>query len=192
MQKLMLCAAFAAAALAPAAAPAQAIPAATVAVVDLDRVTTECTACKAASAALRGQISAFQSREKALSTPLETEQKSIQAAIDALKGGAPDAALQARARAWETKRQQASQEISAQQQQIQRNQQYIQKQVAEKLNGIYQSVMQKRGANLLIEVGSTLATTTSVDVTSDVLAALNAALPAIKTTAPAQAKPQGR
>ena len=37
--------------------------------------------------------------------------------------------------------------------------------------------MQRRGANLLVEMGATLATSTSVDVTNDVLAALNAALP---------------
>jgi len=53
--------------------------------------------------------------------------------------------------------------------------------------------MQKHGANVLLEVGSTLATTTSVDVTADVLAGLNAALPSIVTTAPAEPKqPQGR
>jgi len=57
--------------------------------------------------------------------------------------------------------------------------------------------MQRRGANLLVEQGATLASTTSVDVTNDVLAALNAALPTVSTTAPASAapaakQPQGR
>ena len=53
--------------------------------------------------------------------------------------------------------------------QIRRNQPYIQKQIGDKLGPIYQQVMQKRGANVLMEVGSTLATTTSVDVTADVI-----------------------
>jgi hypothetical protein len=53
--------------------------------------------------------------------------------------------------------------------------------------------MQKHGANILMEVGSTLATATSVDVTNDVLAGLNAALPSLQTTAPpAPKQPQGR
>jgi hypothetical protein len=52
--------------------------------------------------------------------------------------------------------------------------------------------MQRRGANLLMEVGSTLATAQSVDVTNDVLTALNTSLPTISTTAPAQPTPQGR
>jgi Skp family chaperone for outer membrane proteins len=111
-----------------------------------------------------------------------------------LNGKAPDAALQARAKAWETKRQQAADELSRQQEQVQRNQQYIQKQIQDKLGPIYQQVMQRRGANVLMEVGQTLAAANSVDVTNDVLAGLNAALPSISTTAPAstQSQPQGR
>lgn len=192
MKNLLVPAAFAAAILAPAPASAQAIPAAVVAVVDLDRVTSECNACKTAQAALRGQVQSYQSREKTLAAPLETEQKSIQAAIDALKGKEPDAALKSRVQAFQTKQQQAAQDLSTQQQQIQRNQAYIQKQIQDKLNPIYQQVMQRRGANLLVEVGATLATSTTVDVTNDVLAALNTALPTLVTTAPAQQTPQGR
>ena len=195
MKTLLVSAAFAAAILTPSAALAQAVPAAVIAVVDLDRITTECTACKTASAALRAQVTSLQNREKALATPLQTEQKSIQAAIDALQGKEPDAALQARVKAFQTRQQQGAQEVQAQQVQIQRNQQFIQKQISDKLGPIYQSVMQRRGANVMLETGSTLATTTSVDVTSDILAALNTALPTISVTAPAAPKPaapQGR
>ncbi len=190
MKKLLVSAAFAASLLAPAAAQAQAIPAAVVAVVDLEKVTTDCNACKTARATLQGQVNGLQSREKALAAPLETEQKSIQGAIDALKGAEPDAALQARMKAFEAKRQSAAEQVAAQQQQLQRNSAYVSQQVQTKLNPIYQQVMQRRGANLLLETGSTLATSASVDVTNDVLAALNAALPSLQTTAPAQAQPQ--
>jgi outer membrane protein len=196
MKTLLVSAALAAALIAPSAASAQALPAAVVAVVDLDRVTAQCNACKTAQSSLRGQVQSYQAREKSLTGPLQTEQQSIQSAVDALKGKDPDAALQARAKSWETKRQQAAQELAAQQEQIQRNQQYIQKQIQDKLAPIYQQVMQRRGANLLVEVGSTLATAQNVDVTNDVLAALNSALPSISTTAPAQQQqrqqPQGR
>ena len=109
-----------------------------------------------------------------------------------LKGKEPDAALQTRIKAFQAKAQQDEQELAAQQQQIQANQQYIQKQIADKLGPIYQQVMTRRGANLLVEVGATLATSQSVDVTNDVLSALNASLPSIATTAPVQQKPQGR
>jgi outer membrane protein len=193
MNKLLFSAALAASLGAGSAANAQAIPAATVAVVDLEKVTTECTACKTAAATLRSQIAGLQTREQALTGPLQTEQKSIQTAIDALKGKEPDAALQARAKAWETKRQQAAQEIGRQQDQIKRNQAYISQQIQTKLGPIYQQVMQKRGANVMVEVGSTLATSSSLDVSNDVLASLNVVLPTVQTTAPAAAQqPQGR
>jgi Skp family chaperone for outer membrane proteins len=195
MKKLLATAALAASLITPAVAQAQAVPAAVVAVVDLQRVTAECTACKTAQTALQAQIAALQSREKNLSTPLETEGKSIQTAVNALNGKEPDAALAARIKSWQAKRDQGSQEIAAGQQQIQRNQQYIEKQIVDKLGPIYQQVMQKRGANILVEAGTTLATSQSVDVTGDVLTSLNTALPSIAVTAPAAPKPatpQGR
>ena len=192
MKTLLISAAVAAAAIAPSATTAQALPNAVVAVVDLDRVTAECNACKTAQAALKSQVQSYQGREQALAAPLETEQKSIQAAVDALKGKEPDAALKTRIEAFQRKQQQAAQELSTQQRQIQANQQYIQKQIQDKLSPIDQQVMQRRGANLLVEVGTTLATAQNVDVTNDVLAALNASLPTLVTTAPAAPAPQGR
>ncbi len=192
MKTLLVSAAFAAALVAPSAASAQAIPAAIVAVVDLDRVTSSCNACKTASAALKSQVTTFEGRRNSLATSLQTEQKSIQTAIDALKGKEPDAALQARVKAFQAKAQSSEQELAGQQTQIQRNQAYIQKQIQDKLNPIYSQVMTKRGANLLVEVGATLATAQNVDVTNDVLAALNSALPTLVTTAPATSTPQGR
>ncbi|MGN6058946.1 MAG: OmpH family outer membrane protein [Sphingomicrobium sp.] len=198
MKTLLISAAAITASILPSAASAQAIPGAVVAVVDLEKVTSECNACKTAAAALRSQATALQSRQTALATPLETEGKSIQAAIDALpQGKEPDAALQNRAKAWQSKRDAAAQEITRGEEQLRRNQAYINQQVRDKLGPIYQQVMQRRGANIMVETGSTLATSTSVDVSNDVLSALNAAMPTIATQAPAQTttqrqQPQGR
>lgn len=192
MNKILLSAAVAASFIAPSAAIAQSIPAAVVAVVDLDKVTSQCTACVAANSAFRSRVSAVQAREQSLAAPLQTEQKSIQATIDALKGKEPDAALQARIRAFQSKGQAAEQEAQRSREQLQRDQAYILQQIRDKLGPIYQQVMQRRGANLMVETGQTLATTGSVDVTNDVLAALNAALPTVQINAPAPAQPQGR
>src|SRR5438552_1087551 len=192
MNKILLSAAFAISLGAGSAANAQAIPGAIIAVVDVDKVTNECNACKTAVAALRSQAAALQARQQGLAGPLETEQKSIQAAVDALKGKEPDAALKARANAFQTKYQQAAQEMQRGEQQLKLNQAYINQQVHDKLTAVYTPVMQRRGANLLVDVGSTLATSSNLDVSNDVLAALNAAMPTIQTTAPAQQQPQGR
>jgi len=190
MKMLLLPAALAASVIAPAAASAQAIPPATIAVVDLEKVSSTCNACRTAQATLQGQVNALKARETALATPLQSEGKSIQAAIDALpKDQEPGAALQARIKAFQTKQQAGAQELQRQQQQIQRNQAYISQQISAKLGPIYQQVMTRRGANVMVEVGTTLASGATLDVTNDVLAALNAVLPSVQTTAPAQAAP---
>ena len=185
MKRLLISASLAASAILPSAAQAQAIPPAIVAVVDLERVSTDCNACKTASAALRSQVQAYQGRETTLATPLQTEAKALQTAVDALGGKEPDAALKTRVTAFQTRQQQAAQDLQRQQQQIQRNQQYVQKQITDKLGPIYTQVMQRRGANIMVEQGATLATANAVDVTADVIAALNTALPTIQPVAPA-------
>ena len=185
MKRLLISASLAASAVLPSAAQAQAIPAAIVAVVDLDRVSTDCNACKTARTSLQSQLQSYQNRETALATPLQTEGKTLQTAVDALGGKEPDAALKTRITAFQAKQQQGAQELQRQQQQIQRNQQYVQKQISDKLGPIYTQVMQRRGANIMVEQGATLAMTNAVDVTADVIAALNAALPTIQTVAPA-------
>jgi len=185
MKRLLISASLAAVAALPSAANAQAIPPAVVAVVDLDRVQTECTACKTARDALKNQALAQDNREKTLAAPLQTEQQAIQSAVDALKGKEPDAALQARYKAFQNKAQAAQTEAERGRAQLQRNQAYIAQQIQAKLNPIYTQVMQKRGANVLVEQGATLAASTAVDVTTDVLAALNAAMPTVSVTAPA-------
>jgi Skp family chaperone for outer membrane proteins len=187
MKTLLFSAAFAAAVIAPTAANAQALPAAVVAVVDLEKVTSDCNACKTAATTLRGQVTSLQNREKALAAPLQTEQKAIQAAIDALNGKEPDAALQARIKAFQTKQQAGATEIQNTQQRIQNNQRYVQKQIQDKLGPIYSQVMQRRGATVMVEVGATLATSAALDVTADVVTALNAALPSLSVTAPVAA-----
>jgi outer membrane protein len=196
MKRLLITASLAASAILPSAAHAQAIPGAIVAVVDLDKVTLDCNACKTAQAALRAQVAGYQSHEVALAGPLQTEQKSIQAAIDALNGKEPDAALKARVSAFQAKQQQAAQELQRQQAQIQANGDYVKKQIGDKLGPIYSQVMQRRGANVMVEIGQTLASGANLDVTNDVVTALNTALPTLVTTAPAPAtrtkQPQGR
>jgi len=197
MKRLLIMTSLGASALIPAAAQAQALPAAVVAVVDIDRVRSTCNACKTAIAALQSQATAQETREKSLIAPLQTEQQSIQAAVNALAGKEPDAALQARAKAFQTKYEQAQEQAARGRQQLQANQQYIVKQIDDKMNPIFAQVMQRRGANVMVEQGATLATAASIDVTNDVLAALNTALTTIQTNAPAATtarpnQPQGR
>jgi len=194
MNKILFSTVIAATILSPVAVQAQALSPAVIAVVDNDKVTSECNACKTAIASLRSQAQAVQNREKTLGQQLETEGKAIQAEIDALKGAEPGVALQNKVKAFQTKQQNAVNEVQNAQANLQRNSAYVQQQVGQKLAPIYEQVMQRRGANIMVEVGSTLAVTNSLDVTAEVLAALNTAMPTLSVTAPAQAQqtPQGR
>jgi len=174
---------------------AQRVPAASVAVVDLDRVGRECTACKTAGAALQGQVNAFNTRRQQLNTQLQPERTQLQTAVNALAGKQPDAALTQRIQAFQQKEVAAAQELEKQQTQIQRNQAYISQQINTKLAPLLQPAMDRRGANVLMDSGAAIRYATTVDITNDVLAALNAALTSVATTAPAQAQqtnPQGR
>ncbi|MEO5640346.1 MAG: OmpH family outer membrane protein [Sphingomicrobium sp.] len=185
MKKLALIAMLTAtSAFAPTAA--QAAPA-NIVVVETERVYAECTACKSAQAQLQSQANALQARQTALAAPLKTEAQTLQTAVDALGGKAPDAALQARATAFQTRQNNANQELQRLQQNLQATQANVLRQINAKLGPAINQVMVAKGANLAMDANTTLARGASLDVTSDVLAALNASLPSVSVTAGAAA-----
>jgi len=185
--------AFVSPALAQNAPAGQKAPAAVVVVINSERVFGECNACKAANTQLQSQITALQTRAQQLGAPLQTEADAIRTAAG---GKEPDAALKIRITALQTKQTQAQQELANSEQTIQRNRAYVGQQIQTALNPIIQKVMSARGANFAIDVQATLAIGPGVDVTNDVLAQLNTALPSVNVTAPpppAQPQqPQGR
>ena len=192
--KHLQAAALVAALFAATPAAAQSVPAAKVGVVDLDRIGRECTACRTASAALQSQVTTFNSRRQALAGQLQPERQTLTTAVTALNGKEPDAALRARIAAFQQKEGAAQQELERTQNQIQRNQAYVGQQVNAKLVPLLQPAMDRRGANVLLDSGSALRFSATLDITNDVLTALNGVLTTVSTTAPAQQPnaPQGR
>jgi outer membrane protein len=197
MKKLLLGAA-ALAALVPAAAPAQRLNPTVVAVVDTQRIFAECTACTAANTQLQTQLTTLRQRAQTLGQPLQTEAQSIQTAVNALNGKQPDAALQQRITSLQTRQNQANQEISQSEQNLRSTQAHVQQQIGARLGPIINSVMAARGAAVVVDKGSTLASSPSLDVTNDVLTQLNQQLPSVSVTPlpqqqqPAPAQPTGR
>ena len=195
MKTVFVAAATAAVALS-AAASAQRLTPAVIAVVDTERVSRECTACVAAQTQLRSQLQSAQTRQTQLRTQLQTEGAPIQTAVTALNGRAPDAALQARIRAFQTKEETANRELQTRTQTLQSTQANVNRQISARLLPIINSVMTARGAALVVDKGATLANSASLDVTNDVLAQLNQQLPSVSITPlpaqPAAARPQGR
>jgi len=186
MNKLYLSAALATAVALGATAPAHAqmVAPAKIAIVDLDRITRECTACKAAQGQLQQQYNAYQTRANQLQASLNPEQTYLEGALKALAGKEPDAALKTRLENFQRSQQNAAQELQNQQGQLQRNQAYVRQQLLEKLNTLYAGVMNRHGANVMIEVGQTLASSSQLDVTTDLLTTLNSALPSLSAVAP--------
>lgn len=194
--KLFLAALAASAVALPTVAQAQRTPAAAVAVVNAQRVYSECTACRAAVTQLQAQQNSARTRAQTLQQQLQTEGQPIQQAVEALRGKEPDAALRQRITAFQTKQNSANQELANLERNLQSTQLHVRQQIDQRLNGIYNQVMTARGANLLVEEGATLAHAAALDVTNDVLARLNQVLPSVSVTPlpqqPQQQAPQGR
>lgn len=196
MRRFLMISAVAAAVAAPSAAMAQRAPAAVVVVVDTDRVYRECNACKTAQTQLQTQAQSLQNRQQTLVNQLRPEGQSIQTALQGLNGKEPDAALKKRIQDFQQKEQQANQELGRLQQNLQSIQANVVRQIETRLRPAINQVMTQRGANLAVDVDSTLAHSQATDVTDAVLAALNSVLPSVSLTPlpqqQQQQQPQGR
>jgi outer membrane protein len=180
MRNLALLALGAIAFAAPAAVQAQARGG--IIVVDTDNIMTNCTACRSASTQLQQRQATIRTRVQTLQQQLQTEGKPIEAAAKALNGKQPDAALQARVQAFETKRQNAEREIQNSQAQLQSTAAHVQQQIGARLVQVVEQVRARRGAAIAIAKDSAIANDNAADVTTEVLNALNAALPAVSVT----------
>lgn len=185
--KLLITAALAVATI-PAGAVAQRAAPATIVVVNTDRVLRECTACVAATAALQAQEASFQQRQQALAAPLQTEQQSIEQAVQAasaLSGAArsnAENALRPRLQAFQQRQQTAQQELRTLQQNFESTRLNVSLQLNRALDPIFNAVMTARGANLVLSTDARLAHAPALDVTNDVLAQLNRSTPAVSVT----------
>ena len=182
MKKFAIGALTALALAAPAVAPAQRLGSAIVAVVDTDRISRECTACRAAQAQLQTQGTTLRTRAQQLQTQLQTQGAPIQTAVNALSGRQPDAALQQRITAFQTQENNARQELARGEQNFRSTQAHVQQQISARLLPIINTVMGSRGANIAVDRGATLAASPSLDITNDVLAQLNQQLPSVSVT----------
>jgi Skp family chaperone for outer membrane proteins len=188
-QKIILGAAFVAlAATSPAVLEAQQLPPAVIAVVNRNQIARDCTPCAAALGTLNQQRTALQALETQLVTPLQNEGNAIRTALQALpQGTQPDATLQQRMQAFENNRQTASNRLQAQGEQISQNEQYIVRQILQRMQPLIQNVANQRGATLTLDATDTLTLSPALDITAGVLALMNQNTAPFATTAPAPA-----
>jgi len=196
MRKTILLAALAASISIPATVNAQARGG--VIIVDTQTILSTCTACKAASAQLTQKQTALRTRAQTLTSQLQTEGKPLQDQFEALKGKQPDAALQGKITAFQTKERNAQQELQRSERELQSTAANVQQQIASRLITVVESIRARRSAQIAVAKDATLASDNAIDVTSEVLTALNAALPSVSVTPlpqsqqPTQQQPQGR
>lgn len=169
---------------------AQAVPPATIIIVDVDEVMTTSTAGKAAAAQLQAQANALQTRAQQLDSGFRSEGDALQKAAAAKTMAQP--ALEAKANDLQKRVQAAQVEISTKQRQLAMNQQFVGKQISDAMQPIITEVMKEKGALIALDQGATIQTSNSIDVTQLVLQRLNAKLPSVSVNAPAPAQSQGR
>lgn len=192
MNKLIFSTALAGlAAAASTAAHAQQLPPAVVAVVNVEQIASTCTACVAATTQLQTQGQALQQRTQALSQQIDAEARALQplaAAIPA--GGQPDAALAARIQAFQTMQQNAEREIGASRERLQRNAQFVDQQISQRIRPAVTTVMQQRGATVVVDRRVLIDASPTLDISAAVLAIVNQNNAAINVNAPAPAAQQ--
>jgi Skp family chaperone for outer membrane proteins len=167
-------------------------------IVDTEKVLTECNACRAATTQLEQQGQQLQQRVQQLRAPLQTESQSIQTALNALSGRQPDAALQARITAFQNKENAANQELNGRQQTLRSIQVHVSQQLGDALGPILEQMRAQRNALVVMGKNATLASATNIEITNEVLTALNASTPSVQVTPMPQqpqqpaSQPQGR
>ena len=187
MRKILISLAAVSSSMVPAAALAQR---AAVLVVDTDRILSECTACRSASTQIQSQVASARQRAQTLESQLRTEAQTLETQVKALNGRQPDAALQQKITAFQTKQQQARTELANRESQIQSIQTNVQQQIGSRTVQIAEQVRARRQASVVMAKQALMAVEASADVTGEVLAALNQQLPSVSVTPlPQQQRP---
>jgi len=177
-----------AAGVAPVAVQAQTLPPAVIVVVDMDQVFNSSAAGKQAQAELKAKVDAMQARATTLRTQFGAEEEALGKSQPAPTNTAARPAWEAKVRDFQSRQQTAQTELSNREKEFQASRQFVLKQITDASNPIITTLMRERGASIAMPEGATLQHSASIDVTNDLVARLDKALPRVSTTAPAGAK----
>lgn len=184
MTSLLKSAALGAALALAAPLAAQTLPPAVIVVVDLDRVFANSAAGKLAQGELKTKLDSFQARAKTLDGQIGTEQQALQKSRPTAAGPAATA-WEKQARDLQAKADAARTELGNRERDLQASRNFVVKQLNDASQPIISTIMRERNANIVLAEGATLQHAASIDVTADVIARLDKALPRVSTTPPA-------
>jgi outer membrane protein len=165
---------------APAAAPAAAVAVAParIVLVSMETLIAQSTAGKAAFADLGNRINAFRTETQRQSTAFKTEEDALVKQRDVIDA----AAFDQRVKAFQDKVNRTQQDLGRREQELNSIRSHIIQQIGVAINPLIKEEMEARGANIALERDSTLASSPSVDVTSAIMAKLNARKPSVSVT----------
>jgi outer membrane protein len=183
MKKLIIALALATAAVsAPVAA--QTLPPAVIIIVNMDQVFQQSAAGKAAQAELKTRLDGIQARLASLRTSFGTEEQTLSQTRPTAPGPAATA-WEAKVKDFTTRKTQAEQELAKRDADFQASRQSVLKQINDGAQPIITTIMKERGATIALAEGATLQHSAAIDVTSDVIARIDKALPRVSTATPA-------
>ncbi len=165
----------------PSMAQAQAAQAA-ILVVDMDRIGTESAAGRNAQTQLKSKLDSVQARAKTLGDQFRNEAETLQKA----RASMAQEAFQAKVKDLQSRQVTAENELRGREQDYGRSLAYVRKQIFDNVNPIITQLMRERNAQLVISQDATLAIAASIDVTNEVISRLNAKLPSVSITPPAE------
>ena len=183
MQILKLLAATAAIAVAAPLA-AQALPPATIVLVDMEQVFATSLAGKQAQSELKTRADGLQARVQALRTQFGAEEAALVKTQPTVPGPARTA-WEAKAKDYAQRKQTEEQTLAKRGEDIQLAGRSVAKQLNDAAQPIISAVMRERGASIVLAEGATLQHTAALDVTTDVIARLDKVLPRVSTATPA-------
>ncbi len=163
---------------------AQRLPAASMLVADVDEIVGNSNAGRAAAAELQTKVQALQARATTLREQLETEATAIRTGQQ--NNTLKDKALEDRINAFEARQQSSANEVQRGEADINRAQTFVSQQIGTALRPLIAKLMQERGASMIVPSSAVLQHTAGLDTTQELLTRLNAALPSVSTTPPAE------
>lgn len=166
----------------PSIAMAQAAPAAAIIIVDMDRVITESAAGKFAQTQLKTKLDSVQSRVATLRDQFGKEEETL---IKAKQGNTmAQPAWEQKVKELNQRKASAENELRGRERDYTQSQGYVLKQINDAVNPIITQIMREKNATIALAEAATLQHVASIDVTPDVIARLDRALPRVNVNAP--------
>ncbi len=154
-------------------------------VVDYNKVINQSKAGKSIAKQLKAIATSMQNEINTQVKSLETEGKSVQNSTKGIKTmedlkSRPD--LQQKIKKFEVNKQKTAIEVKYKDAEMKKTQAVALQKVAKKMNAIIANVARERGADMVVDVNSTIYASPNVDISSTVLSRLDSQLPSVVVT----------